>query len=57
MEKFARLLIETDKPIADLAMEIGIGNQKNLSRQFKALKDISPAEYRKQYRLTQENKF
>lgn len=57
MEKFARMLIETDKPIADLAMEIGIGNQKNLSRQFKGLKKVSPAEYRKQYRLTQENKF
>lgn len=56
MEKFARLLIETEEPISNLALEIGISNLKNLSRQFKSLKKVSPAQFRKEYRTTMKNR-
>lgn len=47
MERFAQLLLADDAPIADVAAQVGINNLKNLSRQFKALKNVSPHEYRK----------
>lgn len=47
MAKFCQLLIETDKPISELASEIGVVNIKNLSRQFKLVKNVTPQEYRK----------
>lgn len=50
MERFAQLLLASDEPIADVAEQAGISNLKNLSRQFKALKQVSPNEYRKQYK-------
>jgi LacI family transcriptional regulator len=50
MERFAQLLLANDSPIGDVANSIGIHNLKNVSRNFKALKGMSPAEYRKQYR-------
>lgn len=49
MERFAQLLLSSDAPIADVAEQVGINNFKNLSRQFKALKKVSPNEYRKEY--------
>ena len=49
MERFAQLLLAIDAPIADVAEQVGINNLKNLSRQFKALKKVSPNEYRKEY--------
>lgn len=49
MERFAQLLLASDAPIADVAEQVGINNLKNLSRQFKALKKVSPNEYRKEY--------
>jgi LacI family transcriptional regulator len=51
MERFAQLLLAGDEPISILADQIGIHDTKNLSRRFKALKGVSPAEYRKQYRI------
>ncbi len=42
MERFAQLLLASDAPIADVAEQVGINNLKNLSRQFKALKKVSP---------------
>jgi LacI family transcriptional regulator len=51
MERFAQLLLSDDAPIVDIADRIGIHNIKNLSRQFKMLKGVSPIAYRKQYRM------
>jgi LacI family transcriptional regulator len=51
MERFAQLLLASDDPIADVAEQVGITNLKNLSRQFKALKQVSPNEYRKEHKM------
>ena len=51
MERFAQMLLASDTPIADVAEQVGISNFKNLSRQFKALKNVSPNEYRKEHRM------
>lgn len=51
MVRFAQLLLTSDAPIADVAEQVGICNFKNLSRQFKALKKVSPNEYRKEHRM------
>lgn len=51
MERFAQLLLASDAPIADVAEQIGINNLKNLSRQFKTLKKVSPNEYRKEHQM------
>lgn len=57
MERFAQLLLASDTPIADVAEQVGIYNLKNLSRQFKALKNVSPNEYRKEYRMMSGYKY
>lgn len=51
MERFAQLLLASDAPIADVAEQVGINNLKNLSRQFKILKKVSPNEYRKEHQM------
>ena len=51
MERFAQLLLAIDAPIADVAEQVGINNLKNLSRQFKILKKVSPNEYRKEHQM------
>lgn len=50
MERFAQLLLANNNPISEVALEVGIGNLKNLSRQFKAIKGVSPARYRKEHK-------
>lgn len=51
MERFAQLLLETDEPVADLAMRVGVKNEKNLARQFELYKEYSPSEYRKIHKI------
>ncbi len=51
MERFSQLLLETDDSIADIAMEVGLADAKNLSRQFKLWKACTPNEYRMKNRL------
>jgi len=51
MERFAQLLLTTNAPISDLAEQAGISSLKNLSRQFKMLKNLSPNEYRKKHQM------
>ena len=46
IEKLASELIETSKPIIEIALELGYGDYKNLSRQFKKIKGCTPSEYR-----------
>ena len=42
----ADLLLTTDRPLADLAIEVGFKDYNNISRVFKKLKGCSPLEYR-----------
>jgi len=49
VEKFSRLLLETDKNIFEVAMETGFDSTKNLSRLFKEVKGCTPVEFRKKH--------
>ena len=51
MERFVQLLLNTDDPIADISMEVGFTDPKNLARQFKKCKGCTPHEYRTKNRL------
>lgn len=51
MERFSQLLLASDEPIADLAMQVGLPDFKNLARQFKIWKGCTPAEYRKKNKI------
>lgn len=51
MERFSQLLLAGNEPIADLAMQVGLSDFKNLSRQFKSWKGCTPIEFRKQNRV------
>ena len=51
MERFSQLLLASDAPIAELAVQVGLPDSKNLARQFKQYKGCVPAEYRKQNRI------
>jgi len=46
IEQFAAQLIETDKPIINIALELGYLDYKNISRLFKKFKGCTPSEYR-----------
>jgi transcriptional regulator GlxA family with amidase domain len=41
------LLSETDKSVAEIAVETGFGSVSNFNRRFLALKGTSPLRYRK----------
>lgn len=47
IDYFARLLLETDEPVGNLAARMDEPDPKALSRRFKALKGCTPSEYRK----------
>lgn len=51
MEHFSQLLLASSEPIADLAMQVGLSDSRNLARQFKLCKGCAPAEYRKRNRI------
>ncbi len=51
IERFSQLLLASDAPIADLAMEVGFPDSKNLARQFKVWKGCTPLEYRKKNKV------
>ncbi len=48
VDYFSKLLINTDRSLFDIALECGFNDSKNISRVFKKMKGLSPAEYRKQ---------
>lgn len=50
IEKFAKQLIETDKPIINIALELGSADYNNISRQFKEQTGYTPSEYRTTYK-------
>jgi len=46
VESASRKLVESDSPLAAIAVEVGFANQAHFSRIFKAVTGISPARYR-----------
>lgn len=46
VDHLADLLLTTDRPLADLAIEVGFKDYNNISRIFKKFKGCSPLEYR-----------
>ena len=52
MERFPQLLLASTEPIADLAMQVGLADSKNLARQFKLWKGCTPVEYRKRNKVS-----
>lgn len=46
VNRFANLLLTTDRPLADIASEAGFRDYNNISRIFKKFKGCSPLEYR-----------
>jgi len=50
MEKAKEMLILTDMPICDIALELGYDNQNYFSRYFRKMEGCSPSEYRKNER-------
>lgn len=47
--KAARLLAETDRPVAEIAFACGFGNLANFNRRFRELKEMSPRDFRAHY--------
>jgi AraC-like DNA-binding protein len=43
----SNVLIETRKPIADVALEAGYADQSSFTRQFRRSVGLAPSEYRK----------
>jgi LacI family transcriptional regulator len=51
IEKFTQKLLETDMTIFEIALDLGLSDSKNIARQFKQIKGLTPVEYRKKYVL------
>jgi LacI family transcriptional regulator len=51
IQRFASRLLETDKPIVELAMDAGFSDSKNISRLFKQIKGCTPLDFRKKYSI------
>jgi LacI family transcriptional regulator len=49
IEKFTQKLLETDMTIFEIALDLGLNDSKNIARQFKQIKGLTPVEYRKNY--------
>ncbi len=51
VDKFARELLETNRPIVEIADEHGFLDYKNIARMFKRVKGCTPSEFRLRYSL------
>ncbi len=51
IERFTQKLLETDMTIFEIALELGLSDSKNIARQFKQIKGLTPVAYRKKYML------
>ena len=56
IEKFTQKLLETDMTISEIALDLGLSDSKNIARQFKQIKGLTPMEYRKKHMLTARSK-
>jgi LacI family transcriptional regulator len=54
MDKFVEQLRETDMSVTEIAQELGMNDIKNLSRQFKQIKGMTPLAYRKKYTIRKD---
>ncbi|MGZ8557193.1 MAG: DNA-binding transcriptional regulator [Chitinophagaceae bacterium] len=52
IEKFIEKLLETDMTIIEIAQELGLIDTRNIARQFKQIKGLTPLEYRKKYSIS-----
>jgi LacI family transcriptional regulator len=48
IERFAHHLLESDAPIVEISENAGFSDYKNVARQFKRIKGVTPSEYRRQ---------
>jgi LacI family transcriptional regulator len=55
IEKFTQKLLETDMTIFEIALDLGLSDSKNIARQFKQVKGLTPMEYRKQHMVTKQS--
>lgn len=55
IEKFTQKLLETDMTIFEIALDLGLNDSKNIARQFKQIKGLTPMEYRKKYMVTKQS--
>ena len=51
IEKFTQKLLETDMTIFEIALDLGLSDSKNIARQFKQIKGLTPVAYRKKFLL------
>ncbi|MBT1686957.1 AraC family transcriptional regulator [Dawidia soli] len=54
IERFTQKLLETDMTIFEIAIDLGLSDSKNIARQFKQIKGVTPMEYRKKYMLAKQ---
>lgn len=50
IERFTQKLVETEQTVFEIALELGLNDSKNIARQFKEIKGLTPSEYRKRHR-------
>jgi len=50
MKEAERLLVETDCPLQDIALQVGYANAITFGRVFKRISGITPGDYRRQKR-------
>jgi LacI family transcriptional regulator len=55
IEKFTQKLLETDMTIFEIALDLGLSDSKNIARQFKQVKGLTPMEYRKRHVVTKQS--
>ena len=51
IDQLARLLVDSNLPVSQIAFLMGCSDMKNLARYFKQAKGVSPLQYRKNYSL------
>lgn len=51
IEKFTQKLLETNMTIFEIALDLGLSDSKNIARQFKQIKGLTPVAYRKKFVL------
>ncbi|HEX6226106.1 MAG TPA: DNA-binding transcriptional regulator [Chryseolinea sp.] len=55
IERFTQLLLETDMTIFEIALDLGLSDSKNIARQFKQVKGLTPMEYRKKHLVMKQS--